>query len=153
MNLSPVGMDQLSVPSVSAGHLGLPTSPTHNPIPTPGMEARKRRKTPLPSEPGYSRSIPFSLHKTECDCCFLRHAGGHPQPGSLPGLPSLCPVADAPDGSAERPRSDVRLAGEELLSASAPLPPPGEQLLPTHIAWYDTMRLCQFWPMLLSPAL
>ncbi|XP_017280285.1 PR domain zinc finger protein 4 isoform X2 [Kryptolebias marmoratus] len=37
MNLSPVGMDQLSVPPVSAGHLGLPTSPTHNPIPTPGM--------------------------------------------------------------------------------------------------------------------
>ncbi|KAF6718543.1 PR domain zinc finger protein 4 [Oryzias melastigma] len=37
MNLSPVGMDQLSVPSVSAGHLGLPTSPTHNAIPTPGM--------------------------------------------------------------------------------------------------------------------
>ncbi|XP_034168904.2 PR domain zinc finger protein 4 [Pangasianodon hypophthalmus] len=39
MNLSPVGMDQLSVPSVSASHLGLPTSPTHshNPITTPGM--------------------------------------------------------------------------------------------------------------------
>uniref|UniRef100_A0A7N6APM7 PR domain containing 4 n=1 Tax=Anabas testudineus TaxID=64144 RepID=A0A7N6APM7_ANATE len=37
MNLSPVGMDQLSVPSVSASHLGLPTSPTHNPLPTPGM--------------------------------------------------------------------------------------------------------------------
>uniref|UniRef100_A0A3Q3H1W5 PR domain containing 4 n=1 Tax=Labrus bergylta TaxID=56723 RepID=A0A3Q3H1W5_9LABR len=37
MNLSPVGMDQLSVPSVSASHLGLPTSPTHNPIPTSGM--------------------------------------------------------------------------------------------------------------------
>ncbi|XP_076009924.1 PR domain zinc finger protein 4 isoform X2 [Genypterus blacodes] len=37
MNLSPVGMDQLSVPSVSGSHLGLPTSPTHNPIPTPGM--------------------------------------------------------------------------------------------------------------------
>uniref|UniRef100_A0A665WLS6 PR domain containing 4 n=1 Tax=Echeneis naucrates TaxID=173247 RepID=A0A665WLS6_ECHNA len=37
MNLSPVGMDQLSVPSVSASHLGLPTSPTHNPIPAPGM--------------------------------------------------------------------------------------------------------------------
>uniref|UniRef100_A0A3B4A7T7 Uncharacterized protein n=1 Tax=Periophthalmus magnuspinnatus TaxID=409849 RepID=A0A3B4A7T7_9GOBI len=35
MNLSPVGMDQLNVPSVSASHLGLPTSPTHNPIPTP----------------------------------------------------------------------------------------------------------------------
>uniref|UniRef100_A0AAY4ELN0 PR domain zinc finger protein 4 n=1 Tax=Denticeps clupeoides TaxID=299321 RepID=A0AAY4ELN0_9TELE len=35
MNLSPVGMDQLSVP-VSAGHLGLPTSPTHSSI-TPGM--------------------------------------------------------------------------------------------------------------------
>ncbi|XP_060759481.1 PR domain zinc finger protein 4 isoform X2 [Neoarius graeffei] len=39
MNLSPVGMDQLSVPSVSASHLGLSTSPTHshNPITTPGM--------------------------------------------------------------------------------------------------------------------
>uniref|UniRef100_A0AAZ3R8A4 PR domain containing 4 n=1 Tax=Oncorhynchus tshawytscha TaxID=74940 RepID=A0AAZ3R8A4_ONCTS len=37
MNLSPVGMDQLSVPAVSASHLGLPTSPTHNPITTPGM--------------------------------------------------------------------------------------------------------------------
>lgn len=37
MNLSPVGMDQLSVPSVSASHLGLPTSPPHNPIPTTGM--------------------------------------------------------------------------------------------------------------------
>ncbi|XP_034019022.1 PR domain zinc finger protein 4 isoform X2 [Thalassophryne amazonica] len=37
MNLSPVGMDQLSVSSVSASHLGLPTSPTHNSIPTPGM--------------------------------------------------------------------------------------------------------------------
>uniref|UniRef100_A0A671QUR4 PR domain containing 4 n=1 Tax=Sinocyclocheilus anshuiensis TaxID=1608454 RepID=A0A671QUR4_9TELE len=37
MNLSPVGMDQLSVPPVSASHLGLPTSPTHNPISTPGM--------------------------------------------------------------------------------------------------------------------
>uniref|UniRef100_A0A3P9JZE3 PR/SET domain 4 n=1 Tax=Oryzias latipes TaxID=8090 RepID=A0A3P9JZE3_ORYLA len=37
MNLSPVGMDQLSVASVSTGHLGLPTSPTHNAIPTPGM--------------------------------------------------------------------------------------------------------------------
>lgn len=36
MNLSPVGMDQLSVPSVSASHLGLPTSPTHNPIATAG---------------------------------------------------------------------------------------------------------------------
>lgn len=42
MNLSPVGMDQLSVPSVSASHLGLPTSPTHNPIPTPGMEGITR---------------------------------------------------------------------------------------------------------------
>lgn len=41
MNLSPVGMDQLSVPSVSASHLGLPTSPTHNPIPTPGKKAVK----------------------------------------------------------------------------------------------------------------
>lgn len=40
MNLSPVGMDQLSVPSVSASHLGLPTSPPHNPIPTPGKEGR-----------------------------------------------------------------------------------------------------------------
>lgn len=39
INLSPVGMDQLTVPSVSASHLGLPTSPTHNPIPTPGMKA------------------------------------------------------------------------------------------------------------------
>ncbi|CDQ79196.1 unnamed protein product [Oncorhynchus mykiss] len=37
MNLSPVGMDQLSVPSVSASHLCLPTSPTHNPITTTGM--------------------------------------------------------------------------------------------------------------------
>ncbi|XP_059361147.1 PR domain zinc finger protein 4-like [Carassius carassius] len=37
MNLSPVGMDQLSVPPVSASHLCLPTSPTHNPISTPGM--------------------------------------------------------------------------------------------------------------------
>nr|XP_057933460.1 PR domain zinc finger protein 4 [Doryrhamphus excisus]XP_057933462.1 PR domain zinc finger protein 4 [Doryrhamphus excisus] len=37
MNLSPVGMDQLSVPSVSASHLGLATSPPHNAIPTPGM--------------------------------------------------------------------------------------------------------------------
>ncbi|KAM8908451.1 PR domain zinc finger protein 4 isoform 2-T2 [Spinachia spinachia] len=37
MNLSAVGMDQLSVPSVSSNHLGLPTSPTHNPIPTAGM--------------------------------------------------------------------------------------------------------------------
>ncbi|XP_059894978.1 PR domain zinc finger protein 4 [Gadus macrocephalus] len=37
MNLSPVGMDQLSVTSVSASHLGLPNSPTHNPIPAPGM--------------------------------------------------------------------------------------------------------------------
>uniref|UniRef100_A0A7N8WM45 PR domain containing 4 n=1 Tax=Mastacembelus armatus TaxID=205130 RepID=A0A7N8WM45_9TELE len=37
MNLSPVGMDQLTVSSVSASHLGLPTSPTHNPLPTPGM--------------------------------------------------------------------------------------------------------------------
>lgn len=40
MNLSPVGMDQLSVPSVSASHLGLPTSPTHNPLPTPGRNDR-----------------------------------------------------------------------------------------------------------------
>lgn len=38
MNLSPVGMDQLSVPSVSASHLGLPTSPPHNPIPTAGRK-------------------------------------------------------------------------------------------------------------------
>ncbi|XP_061663368.1 PR domain zinc finger protein 4 [Syngnathoides biaculeatus] len=37
MNLSPVGMDQLSVPSVSASHLGLATSPPHNTIPTPGI--------------------------------------------------------------------------------------------------------------------
>ncbi|XP_070977248.1 PR domain zinc finger protein 4-like [Oncorhynchus clarkii lewisi] len=37
MNLSPIGMDQLSVPSVSASHLCLPTSPTHNPITTTGM--------------------------------------------------------------------------------------------------------------------
>ncbi|KAL0962752.1 hypothetical protein UPYG_G00344890 [Umbra pygmaea] len=37
MNLSPVGMDQLSVPSVSASHLGLAASPTHNPITPPGM--------------------------------------------------------------------------------------------------------------------
>lgn len=39
INLSPVGMDQLTVPSVSASHLGLPTSPTHNPIPAPGLKA------------------------------------------------------------------------------------------------------------------
>lgn len=38
MNLSPVGMDQLTVPSVNGSHLGLPNSPTHNPIPTPGMQ-------------------------------------------------------------------------------------------------------------------
>ncbi|XP_069048114.1 PR domain zinc finger protein 4 isoform X2 [Lepisosteus oculatus] len=43
MNLSPVGMDQLSVPSVSGaipvsgGHLGLPTSPPHSSIAAPGM--------------------------------------------------------------------------------------------------------------------
>ncbi|XP_035383644.1 PR domain zinc finger protein 4 isoform X2 [Electrophorus electricus] len=37
MNLNPVGMDQLSVPSVSSSHLGIPTSPTHNSIATPGM--------------------------------------------------------------------------------------------------------------------
>ncbi|XP_061108264.1 PR domain zinc finger protein 4 [Conger conger] len=37
INLSPVGMDQLNVPSVSGSHLGLPTSPTHNPITAPGM--------------------------------------------------------------------------------------------------------------------
>ncbi|KAJ8381992.1 hypothetical protein SKAU_G00027700 [Synaphobranchus kaupii] len=37
INLSPVGMDQLNVPSVSGTHLGLPTSPTHNPITSPGM--------------------------------------------------------------------------------------------------------------------
>ncbi|XP_051547388.1 PR domain zinc finger protein 4-like [Myxocyprinus asiaticus] len=37
MNLSPVGMEQLSVTPVSASHLCLPTSPTHNPIATPGM--------------------------------------------------------------------------------------------------------------------
>ncbi|XP_076152289.1 PR domain zinc finger protein 4 isoform X2 [Alosa pseudoharengus] len=37
MNLSPVGMDQLSVPSVSASHLGLPASPTHNSITSAGM--------------------------------------------------------------------------------------------------------------------
>uniref|UniRef100_A0A8C5HU28 PR domain containing 4 n=1 Tax=Gouania willdenowi TaxID=441366 RepID=A0A8C5HU28_GOUWI len=37
MNLSPVGMDQLSVSSVSGSHMGLPTSPTHSTIPTPGM--------------------------------------------------------------------------------------------------------------------
>ncbi|MBN3326658.1 SMC1B protein, partial [Atractosteus spatula] len=43
MNLSPVGMDQLSVPSVSGaipvsgGHLGLPTSPPHSSITAPGM--------------------------------------------------------------------------------------------------------------------
>lgn len=43
MNLSPVGMDQLSVPSVSASHLGLPTSPTHNPIPTPGRKDTTRQ--------------------------------------------------------------------------------------------------------------
>ncbi|KAL2102453.1 hypothetical protein ACEWY4_001621 [Coilia grayii] len=36
MNLSPVGMDQLTVPSVSASHLGLPASPTHSSI-APGM--------------------------------------------------------------------------------------------------------------------
>ncbi|TRY56756.1 hypothetical protein DNTS_018899 [Danionella cerebrum] len=36
MNLSPVGMDQLSVPPVSASLLGIPTSPTHS-ITTPGM--------------------------------------------------------------------------------------------------------------------
>ncbi|XP_006008265.1 PR domain zinc finger protein 4 [Latimeria chalumnae] len=36
MNLSPVGMDQLNAPSVSS-HLELTTSPTHNPIPAPGM--------------------------------------------------------------------------------------------------------------------
>ncbi|XP_018585253.1 PR domain zinc finger protein 4 [Scleropages formosus] len=37
INLSPVGMEQLNVPPVSGSHLGLPTSPTHNPITTPGM--------------------------------------------------------------------------------------------------------------------
>ncbi|MBN3279113.1 PRDM4 protein, partial [Polyodon spathula] len=43
INLSPAGMDQLSVSSVSGavpvtgGHLGLATSPTHHPIATPGM--------------------------------------------------------------------------------------------------------------------
>lgn len=39
INLSPVGMDQLTVSSVNANHLGLSSSPTHNPIPTPGMKA------------------------------------------------------------------------------------------------------------------
>lgn len=39
MNLSPVGMDQLSVPPVSASHLGLPTSPTHNPITAQGQNS------------------------------------------------------------------------------------------------------------------
>ncbi|XP_062373926.1 LOW QUALITY PROTEIN: PR domain zinc finger protein 4-like, partial [Sardina pilchardus] len=37
MNLSPVGMDQLSVPSVSTSHLGLPASPTHSSITSAGM--------------------------------------------------------------------------------------------------------------------
>ncbi|KAI1888475.1 hypothetical protein AGOR_G00185530 [Albula goreensis] len=37
INLSPVGMDQLNVPSVNGSHLGLPTSPTHNAITAPGM--------------------------------------------------------------------------------------------------------------------
>ncbi|KAM6287159.1 PR domain zinc finger protein 4 isoform 2-T2 [Spheniscus humboldti] len=43
MNLSPVGMDQLTSSSVSnalpvsGGHLGLATSPTHNAIPAPGL--------------------------------------------------------------------------------------------------------------------
>lgn len=64
-----------------------------------------------------------------------RHACSHPQFGSLPGLPSLGPLADAPHGSAERQRSDVRSAGEELLIASTSIPPPGEQLFPAHLAW------------------
>lgn len=40
MNLSPVGMDQIGVPSAGSSHMGLPTSPTHshNPIPTPGQK-------------------------------------------------------------------------------------------------------------------
>ncbi|XP_023666207.1 PR domain zinc finger protein 4 [Paramormyrops kingsleyae] len=37
INLSPVGMEQLNVPPVSGTHLGLPTSPPHNPIAAPGM--------------------------------------------------------------------------------------------------------------------
>nr|XP_013803415.1 PREDICTED: PR domain zinc finger protein 4 isoform X3 [Apteryx mantelli mantelli] len=43
MNLSPVGMDQLTSPSVSnalpvsGSHLGLAASPTHNAIPAPGL--------------------------------------------------------------------------------------------------------------------
>ncbi|XP_048864791.1 PR domain zinc finger protein 4 [Brienomyrus brachyistius] len=37
INLSPVGMEQLNVSSVSGTHLGLPTSPPHNAIATPGM--------------------------------------------------------------------------------------------------------------------
>ncbi|XP_067110666.1 PR domain zinc finger protein 4 [Osmerus mordax] len=67
MNLSPVGMDQLSVPSVSASHMGLPTSPTHNhnhnPIPTPGMPVA------IPSLGPSLGSLPSALS------LMLPHAG------------------------------------------------------------------------------
>lgn len=49
MNLSPVGMDQLTSSSVSnalpvsGSHLGLAASPTHNAIPAPGKGRAPRR--------------------------------------------------------------------------------------------------------------
>lgn len=94
MNLSPVGMDQLSVPSVSSGHLGLPTSPTHNPIPTPGMEDTNQHAHVVQLHGIFVYFSPALL-------LWFRHVSGHPQPGPLPGLPSLGPLADAPHGSAE----------------------------------------------------
>lgn len=66
MNLSPVGMDQLTSSSVSnalpvsGSHLGLATSPTHNAIPAPGNGESSHK--------GYCRSCcVFYCHGNVCN--------------------------------------------------------------------------------------
>lgn len=146
MNLSPVGMDQLSVPSVSASHLGLPTSPTHNPIPTPGMKAFTRlvfSSQEYVKEFHSNKKIKhhftditswFMLQLHRNSVCCVAHTSCHPQPWSFAGHPSFCPLTDAPHGPPEWQRGDVQSAREELFFATSSIPPLGEQLLPTHIA-------------------
>lgn len=64
MNLSPVGMEQLTASSVSGAltvsgsHLGLASSPTHNAIPTPGNTATSVRleEKLVPGQPSFRES-------------------------------------------------------------------------------------------------
>lgn len=80
MNLSPVGMEQLTASSVSSAltvsgsHLGLASSPTHNAISAPGIVINQEALTfpvlsdlcAFPSGGGYKTSFNFRKHWTSC---------------------------------------------------------------------------------------